>query len=405
MISRNLPYPLVSGEKIRVFNLIKGLAANHEVILLTPISDRNERELLAELRRICSDVHEVLVPSAPRSLRTHAAGLFSRVPYHSIVMPSPGLGPRLSELVQRGRYDLIQVETLAAAHWVARVDGLPKVLDTINVDSVYFRRQVRFLRPGIRQVLLATDAMKLPSYERRLMPQFDRCLAVSELDAGRLRRLAPGANVSVIANGVAPEDFRPCPMRERPLSLLFVGSFAYLPNTDAALFFCREVLPAIRATIPEVRVVLAGLKPPPEVTALRAVAGVDVAGTVPDIRPYLAAAAVVVAPVRLGSGTRVKILEAMAMGKAVVSTTIGVEGLAVRSGRDVEIADRPGEFAARVIELLRDPERRARLGSQARQTILREYSWDAIVARLESVYDEILLREPSGDGARGRQSA
>lgn len=399
IVSRNVPYPLLSGEKVRVFNLLKRLSARHQVTLLTPLIKSGDEALLRELKPICAEVYGVPSPSSRLPLSVHVAGLFSRAPYYSVVMPPPGLRAQLSALLARGGYDVVQVETLAAAHWVAPARGIAKVVDLFNVESVYLRRQMRFLRPGVRQLLMATDAVKLPGYERRLVPLFDRCLTVSEFDAGQLERVAPGARIAVIPNGVASDEFVPAPGQEEPFTLVFAGSFPYLPNADAALFFCRQVLPRIRRNVPSARVLLIGTAPPPDVAALRLLPGVDVTGAVPDVRPYLARAAVVIVPLRLGSGTRLKVLEAMAMGKAIVATTVAIEGLRVTPGDNIEIADTPQVFADRIVGLLRDPQRRARLGAQARCSVVSEYAWDAITARLEAVYREIT---PSRRPAAGR---
>jgi len=245
---------------------------------------------------------------------------------------------------------------------------------------------VRGLRPGLAQALTLTDALKLPGYERRILSAFTHCLAVSDVDAARLRRLAPRAHVSVIPNGVDPDEFTPSAQTVQPDSLVFTASFTYAPNVDAMAFFCRQVLPRIRVAVPSVRLSIVGQHPGPEIQALQRLPGVEVTGRVPDVRPYLARAAVAVVPLRMGSGTRLKILEAMAMAKPVVSTPIGAEGLEVRAGYDIELARDPTAFADRTIALLHDAERRARLGERARATVLERYAWSSIVDRLDALY-------------------
>ncbi len=295
----------------------------------------------------------------------------------------------MAKLVGEERFDIVQAEFLATGHFAVSLLGPIRVLDMHNVESTYVWRLLRRKRPGLGSLLTLSDAVKLSRYQQRIVSRFDRCLAVSDVDARQLAGCAPGAAVTVVPNGVAPEFFHPMEAPEDPAGLVFTASFTYAPNVDAMVFFCREVLPQIRAVVPGARLTIAGREPPPEVTALAALGGIEVTGTVPDMRPYLARAAVVVVPLRLGSGTRIKILEAMAMGKAVVSTSAGAEGLDIRPGHDVEIADGVEEFTRRTVDLLGDAARRRCLGDNARQTVMTRYTWPQIAVRLDAVYHEM----------------
>jgi len=328
----------------------------------------------------------VTIPETPRSIRSHFANLLSATPYYRAVMSSTEFPAEFAALMTRQRFDVVQVELLHAAHVAAHVRGVRTILDMHNVESVLFRRLVRHQRPGLARVLTWSDAVKLPAYQRRIIPQFDHCLAVSDQDADELRRVVPGARVTVITNGVDPEEFFPQASVAQPNSLVFTGSFTYPPNAEAMVFFCRDVLPRIRAVVPDVRLSIVGQRPGPQVRALGRLPGVEVTGRVPDVRPYLARATVVVVPLRVGSGTRLKILEAMAMGRPIVSTSLGAEGLDVCAGEDLEIADGAASFARAAVALLRDPDRCARLGTHARRTVMQRYAWSIVTDRLESLY-------------------
>lgn len=394
MISPDLPYPPVYGGQRRIYHLLRGLSANHQVSLLAGVAGESKCDLASNLREFCHQVVTVVLPpSTPRAFREHIGGLLSTEPYYRVVMRSLVLQTQLSRLVDGGIYDVVQAEHLAVAHLVAPLRGIRKVIDMHNVESTYYRRLVRHLSPGIRRLLTLSDVIKLPSYERRLLERFDHCLAVSEVDAQQLRTLAPRARVSVIPNGVDPDEFYPGVESEESNCLVFTARLSYFPNVDAMLFFCYEVLPIIRKAVPDIRLLIVGEQPAREICALRTLSGVEVTGSVPDTRPYLAKATVVVVPVRLGSGTRIKVLEAMAMAKAVVSTSVGAEGLIVRSGEDIEIEDTAVSFAEEVIKLLNDPERRACMGKRARQAILQQYTWAGISARLEEIYQRIRPHE------------
>jgi len=394
VISPYLPYPPLSGGQRRVYHLLRGLSANHEVSLLTSVDDESKCDLASKLREFCHEVFTAVVPPPTRRpFREHIGGLLSPEPYYRVVMRSLVLKTQLSRLVDGGTYDVVQAEHLAVAHLVVPLRGIRKVIDMHNVESTYYRRLVRHLAPGVGQLLTLSDVIKLPSYERRLLERFDHCLAVSELDAQQLRTLAPRARVSVIPNGVDSDEFYPGVEGGESNRLVFTAKLSYLPNIDAMLFFCHEVLPLIRKTAPDIRLLIVGEQPPPEVSALKTLSGVEVIGSVPDTRPYLASAAVVVVPVRLGSGTRIKVLEAMAMAKAVVSTSVGAEGLDVRPGEDIEIEDSPAGFAEKVIGLLNNAERRSCMGKRARQAIMQQYTWAGISTRLEDIYQRIRPRE------------
>ncbi len=416
LVTPFLPYPLSSGGRIRNFYLLRGLAERHEVTLLTGINDVREGAAADVLRGYCQDVVTVLIPDERRSIRAHAAGLLSPRPYYRAVSPSVPLQDACDALLARGRFDVIQVESLNAAHVALRATGVTKVLDMHNVESLYFRRLLGRMPPGLSKMLMLSDAVKLPGYERRVLPAFDRCLAVSEFDAAELRRRAPDARIVVIPNGVDPDEFAPVDAIPEPNHLVYTASFTYAPNVDAMVFFCGEVLPRIRAALPEVRVSIVGQHPDQQIRDLARLPGIEVTGWVPDVRPYLARASVAIVPLRWGSGTRLKILEAMSMGKAVVSTTVGAEGLDVRAGYDLELADTAEQFAERTLALLRDEDRRARLGAQARRTVLARYAWTAILDRLaralrRSARGARMRREESGrllllgfgdiNGARG----
>jgi glycosyltransferase involved in cell wall biosynthesis len=232
---------------------------------------------------------------------------------------------------------------------------------------------------------------RLRRYEAQVCRRADRVLAVSEADAAALRRLAPGLDVPVIPNGIDTRAYRPetpNPNDQIPKdALVFTGTMDFRPNIDAVLWFAREVLPRIQAEIPDARFLVVGQRPHKRLDALRGNPAVTLTGQVEDTRPYIAGAAVYVAPLRMGGGTRLKLLEAMALGKAVVATRLGAEGYPVTDGREMRLADTPADFAAAAVALLRDPQRRETLGRAARAFVEERYDWRVIVPRVEAAYD------------------
>jgi glycosyltransferase involved in cell wall biosynthesis len=235
-------------------------------------------------------------------------------------------------------------------------------------------------------------------FEARALARFDGVLAVSNADRDTFTRLYPGAirqPVHVVPTGVDTDYFTPQRSSPDSRGLVFTGSMDWLPNEDAMTFFCRDVLPLVRAAEPAASLTIVGRTPTGAVSALASGDAVRVTGRVEDVRPYMQEAAVYVVPLRIGGGTRLKIFEAMAMGKAVVSTTVGAEGLPIQNGEHLLLADTPAAFASAVIDLLRNPARRVQLGSAARTLVVDRYDWSAVAAELESA----LLRFASRAGA------
>jgi glycosyltransferase involved in cell wall biosynthesis len=236
---------------------------------------------------------------------------------------------------------------------------------------------------------------RLRGYERRACLTADRIVAVSKSDAEALRRLDPGLDPIVVPNGVDMEFYNEAiPSLDAgqgpgESDLVFTGKMDFRPNVDAVLWFAQEVLPLIRQDASEVRFWVVGMNPHARLASLADDPAVELTGWVEDVRPYIAEAAVYVIPLRIGGGTRLKVLEAMAMGKAIVSTTLGCEGFDLVPDQELVVADAPAEFAAAVLALLRDPERRGRLGRAARRFAGSRYDWRMIVPKLERVYETV----------------
>jgi glycosyltransferase involved in cell wall biosynthesis len=231
---------------------------------------------------------------------------------------------------------------------------------------------------------------KLVSYERRICRMADRVVAVSEADRKALQMILPDLAVAVVPNGVDLEFYRPGivpPLAEaRTHTLVFTGKMDYRPNVDAVLWFADAVLPLILAQAPDTRFYVVGQQPHERLARLAERPGITLTGRVPDTRPYIAAAGVYIVPLRIGGGTRLKVLEAMAMGQAIVSTRLGCDGFDFTDGREVLFADEPAAFAEAVLDLFRDREQAAVLGQTARAFVETHYGWDAIVPRLEALY-------------------
>lgn len=421
ILTPQFPYPPHQGTTIRNYNLIAGLARRHEVHLLS-FGDP-EQSQGTPLDGLCRSVQVVRAPQ--RTTRRRLAGLlFSRLPDMAQRLPSAEFRAALGATLEREDPDVVQVEGIELAQYLLQVANRrtgrerPRLIfDDHNAEYVLQQRacetDARHIWPWGRggeepdhpeapgtmsrgrrlagAVYSLIQWRRLRGYERKTCLAADRVVAVSEADAGALRALVPGLEPVVVPNGVdvdlysapiSPLVGRPGP---EPCDLVFTGKMDFRPNVDAALWFAHQVLPLIRREAPDVRFWIVGQNPHPRLEPLSTDAAVELTGWVEDVRPYIAGAAAYVVPLRIGGGTRLKVLEAMAMGKAIVSTTLGCEGFEVVGGQELLIADEPAEFAAAVLRLLARPELRERLGRAARRFAGSRYDWRMIVPKLERI--------------------
>ncbi|ACX51662.1 glycosyl transferase group 1 [Ammonifex degensii KC4] len=272
------------------------------------------------------------------------------------------------------------------AGYLRHCSSCRQVADLTDVVSLLHRRMLRFAPSWSAKVFGRVEARRLAFWEKRVARLVDLVLLVSPVDAAELARMTPRARIAVLPNGVDLDYFRPLPDPGKPV-LIFWGHLRYPPNADGIVWFCREIFPKVREVLPDAELLVAGKAPPPEVVALGNLPGVKVVGYVPDLRPYLAQASLVVVPLRFGTGIRNKVLEALAAGRAIVSTPLGCEGLEVRPGVHLEVADDPQSFADAVINLLRSPTRRAYLAANGRKLVEQLYNWGTIGRKLRALIE------------------
>jgi sugar transferase (PEP-CTERM/EpsH1 system associated) len=338
---------------------------------------------------VCDELH--VVPRRDPAKGTLAfyadAGrrLFDPLPYAAGKYRSAEYRARVDALLATGEFDLVVCDFLVPAVNMATLP-CPSVLFTHNVEAEIWRRHAERAGNPASRLLIRQQWQRMLRFERDTVARFDLVLAVSDADCATLQRLYGDvlrAPVFPIATGVDTAFFAPqdTPVEKR---LVFTGSMDWLPNEDAMTHFCRDILPLVRAQEPDVTVSIVGRAPTPAVKRLAELEGVEVTGRVDDVRGYIARGAVYIVPIRIGGGTRLKIFEAMAMGKAIVSTTVGAEGLPVTHGDNVLIADDPTTFARDVVRLLRDPARRVQLERAARQLVLERYDWSAVAGELDT---------------------
>jgi polysaccharide biosynthesis protein PslH len=389
-LKSDLLLPLDKGGKLRTWHLLRHLARHHEITYLAFATPDEPASSLEGMREVAAHV-ECIPRSDPakRSLRFYLdAGLYllDPLPYAIGKYRSSAFSQKVAALARERAFDVIVCDFVLPAVNVPGQLPCPFVIFTHNVESEIWRRHAETQRNPLLRRLYAVQHQRMLRFEGRALARADGILAVSDADAETLARLYPAAvrgPVHVVPTGVDTAFFTPAPSPAASRRLVFTGSMDWLPNEDAMLFFCHEVLPLIRQAEPAATLAIVGRAPTPPVRRLAHEHGITVTGRVDDVRPPMAEAAAYVVPLRIGGGTRLKIFEAMAMGKAVVSTRVGAEGLPVADGEHLLLADEPRAFADAVVALLRNVDRRRQLEAAARTLMVERYDWSAVAGALE----------------------
>ena len=394
--------PPDSGGKIRSYNILRELARHNSVTLFSFYAE-HANDLHPNLTDVFDRV--VCLPlrlPAPKSLAEmfdYGIGLFSSQPYNITKYCRPQVRRQLLALLQRETYDVIVCDFMVAAGVIPWDWPTPKVLFTHNVEAAIWRRHYQVATNALWKMISWQEWRKMEAAERRYLRLADRVLTVSETDRDAFAPLLAPEKLTVIPTGVDVDYFQPMPVQENANSLVFTGSMDWLPNEDAILYFVESILPLIKQGCPGVTLEVVGRNPSRKLQALaEREKSLRLTGWVDDIRPFVARSSVCIVPLRIGGGTRLKIFEAMAMGKAVVSTTVGAEGLPVRAGDNLLLADTPSDFARSVVSLLRDANERKRLGTAARALVQERYSWakvaEGFARTLQDVIDSSARTRP-----------
>jgi len=391
--------PPDSGGKIRSYHILRQLARHHAVTLFS-FHDIKVDPAQCALGNIFNRV--VCVPLALPQKRSwaelarYAAAFFSREPYSLVKYCRPQVQKKLADLLRRETYDVLVCDFLMAAGVIPWEAPIPKVLFAHNVEAAIWRHHCQVTRNPLWKALAWREMRRMERAERLYLRAADHVLTVSENDRCFFSSFVEPSKLTVVPTGVDCDYFKPVAatqgsQREDLPTLVFIGSMDWLPNEDAILYFTREVLPFVRREFPEVSLYVVGRNPSRRLHSLAAnTDNLEVTGRVADVRPFLARASVVVVPLRVGGGTRVKIFEAMAMGKAIVSTSLGAQGLPLQHGENILLAENPAEFAKAVSLLLRDISQRDRLGAAALKLVQQNYSWTTAAQVVDSALKKIV---------------
>ncbi len=384
------------GHKIRSYNILCQLAKHHAVTFFSFYAG-HENDVHSELGQIFQRL--ILIPldlplaRSAKELLDYAVYLFSREPYTLTKYCRPVVRKKLRALLQEETYDVIVCDFIFAAGAIPWDWPCPKVLFAHNVEAVIWQRHYEVARNPLWKALSWLEWKRMKAAERRYLQKADHVLAVSENDRESFATFLDPQRLTVTHTGVDTEFFRPSEEKELPNSLVFTGAMDWRPNEDAMFYFAKEMFPLIQQRVPDATLCIVGRKPSRRLQDLASrVRNIQLTGWVEDVRPYVAQCAVCIVPLRIGGGTRLKIFEAMSMAKAVVSTSIGAEGLPVKNGVHLLVADDPASFVDSTLRLLGDPSERAQIGQAARNLVEENYSWSTVSKGFAQALEHVVKR-------------
>jgi len=394
-LTGRLPYPPDDGGKIGIFNLTKYLSLRgHKIVLLSIISRRTKEtpRNIEGLRKWC-DVRAVY-----KNTETNLCGLFlnlfSRIPYPISKYHTSKLKEAVKKILSNGRFNLVHIDSLHMAYYgefIQHEFELPVVLREHNVQTTIMERYYQRQRNPLVKLYAYLQWKKMHRYEAKICEIFDKCLMITEEDKERIERMNPSVKTCIIPAGVDTSYFYPLKIEEESGSLVFVGDLSWLPNVDGVLWFYSRVWPRIKKASLPVKFYVIGRRPPEKIRKLsKKDKNIVVTGFVRDIRPYVAKCSVYVVPLRIGGGMRLKILEAMAMERPVVATSVGAEGIMATERENIMLADGEADFAERVVELLKERNLRRRVAQGGKRLIERKYRWETVVEALGKEYFRVL---------------
>ena len=389
------PFPPDTGVRIRDYNLIRQVAKKHAVTLLSLLYSNEEIASLAGLKPYCLEVDHVVMDSRSPwdnayHLLTHFA---SGRPLATHPFYYPEMVRKIRSALMRNKPDIVQIEHSFLAPYITAIDREDRCRTVLSLHNIGSRQygSMRWMKTDIpAKALWWLKWLAMLGWEAKWANRFDRVVTVSAVERDLFLRANPKLRIAVVPNGCDTTALQPLPEPATGNTVLYVGTLGYPPNVDAVLYFTRNILPLIQQKLSDVQFVVVGHRPPEAIRLLAERGEITLASSVTDVLPYYRQAKVCVVPLRAGGGTRIKILEAMALGRPVVSTSLGCEGLEVDNDQQLMIADTPGEFAEAVVHLLNDSMCRHRLSSAARRFIESKHDWSTIGAGLLHLYERLL---------------
>lgn len=408
MITPYLPYPPSSGGRSRTYNLLKRLVRDFQFTIVCFARPEEKPSDLTPLTEL-ADLIMVNRDSSPGTLQAAMLSLTSLKPITMRLYHSTEFRDALRQVMRKRLFDVVHVESFYMMPNLPEPLNLPVLLSEPAIEFVAWQRHARVAHPIYQRPAIALEALKMRYFEPQTWRRATMIGTMSEIDSTVVKRFNPHLPIRVTPNGVDVDYFKPSTLPRDSDTAIFMGDYKYFPNTDAVSFFVKEIMPLVRAQRPNFKLILLGKEPPAEIVALAAQpnSGIQIEGFVEDTRPYLHQASLFVCPLRSGSGTRFKLLEALACGLPVVSTRIGAEGLDAVADRHMVFADSPEAFAASMLHLLRQPEEAQRIGRYGRTWVTDRHSWARSAGLLGDAYQTLIGSEdmtiPSPMSRRARR--
>jgi glycosyltransferase involved in cell wall biosynthesis len=389
MLTPYLPYPLLSGGQIRTYNLLKNLSRKHQITLFSYIRNSEEKQYREELLKYCREVYLFERRQAWSWKNILLAG-FTPYPFLVCLYLSPVVKKAIAAVLKKEKYDLIHVETFYVSPQLPKTN-LPILLVEQTIEWLVYLNYTKNLKSWILKPFLYFDVLKIKYWEKNFWKTATRLATVSEEDKKIITQTTANQNIEIVANGVDISFFSNCQKKKKSQvkTVLFVGNFKWLPNSDAAIYLVEKIWPKIKQEFQSVRLWIVGKNPTKQILSLQKNSGVEVKGDVADIRQIFSQADVMLAPIRNGRGTKYKVLEAIASMTPVVATPLGVEGLELRNGQEVLIGNTSDELASKTIQLLTNPQLGQQLARKAYQILKDRYNWKIISSQLDEIYLEM----------------
>lgn len=398
-LSHFVPYPPKGGPYQRSYNLLREAADQNDVYVLAMQHKRTthpESEIekaKSELGVFCKEIHVVDIsyktevwPMYKTALKT----LISKYPFNVEIFMSSEFQVRLKELQGRVEFDAIHFDTIGMAYYFGNSGLTPKVLNHHDIESSRIKRRIGREWNPLRKAYFLMEAMKLETYEKKTCHLFQNNICVSDLDKKRLKDISPDSQIEVVENGVDTEYFEQLYDINKQNTLIFAGRLDQFANRDGMMYFCTKVWPQLKEKVKNMKFIIIGSNPPEKLIEIsKQDSNFQLLGYVDDVRPHFTQATVCICPIRTGGGTRIKILDALAMGMPIISTTIGCEGIDVTPEKNILIANKPADYIQQTVRVLNDQALRVCLSKNARRLAVDMYSWKVIGRKLNNIYSSI----------------
>ncbi len=392
---KEFPHSKVIGGPIIIYNRLKYLAKNH-LVSLTAFCHPGDKIHIPSVQPFCHDLKLVPLPPRRSIIKTTVDFFTSPVPHYFLrVHGSKEMAHTIAEMVKKDNYDFVIAEYSVMGQFLHNNAELPSTRRIMSVHECYYLARLKSFRHhklGLNKLKEAINLKGLKKYEFDMYRKADKVLTLTPQGKGELLAISPDLDIAVVPHGVDVETFAFSPQAEEEGSLVFLGNYLHYPNVDAVLYFHAEIWPLLKKVLPELKFYVVGQSPPPEITRLAADKSIVITGTVDDVTPYLRRGKIFICPVRLGGGFRGKILEAMALGRPVVSTRLGAEGIPASDGENIILADKPDDFVKGITNLIGNAELYQRIQNNARKLMEDHYAWDKGVARLEGIMEDMMSK-------------